>query len=73
MLKIESLVAIIIKVHILVFMMVVKVLKLDNPKQGYAHLTFRVVRSMIGEIGFQSLELIIGSIANWASHVGFKL
>ena len=39
----------------------VKILKLDNPKRSYTHLT--VLKS--GEIGFEIFVFIIGSIANW--------
>ena len=57
----------IIKIYILPFIMVVKILKPDNP----------ISKVMV--IGFQSLGFIIMSIANWARnhqklhHLGFKL
>ena len=58
----------IIKVDILSFIMVVKILNLDNPKRSYVHLTFGVLKIWNGEIGFQSLRFIIASIANWARY-----
>ena len=42
----------------------VKILKSDNPKRSYAHLTFGVLKRI--KFGFQSLRFTIGSIANWA-------
>ena len=65
MVKIKFMVYI-IKVYILPFIMV----KSDNPKQSYAHLSYGVMKSMKinGEIGFESLGFIIVSIANLAKN-----
>ena len=59
----------IVKVYIQVirpFIMVVKIVKSDNPKRSYAHLTFGVLKSMkMEKLAFiVSKGFIIVSIAN---------
>ncbi len=43
--------------------MVAKILQSDGPKWGYAHLTIGSWKVWNEEIGFQSLQFIIGSMA----------
>ncbi len=56
---------VLLKIYIIPFVMVVTILKSDNPKQNHAHLTFGVFgKKCNGKIGFQNLGFIIGLITN---------